>query len=134
MDIKFGIICKICCCFLSFFVERPFLKGMLTMQVTTRENIIFFPFSFFFFFFYFISLVNSESFLKTSVLCFSLFTRKRNKNWRFIKNRDKERWKRTSSKEIRLADVSQIANVMWCGDGFWRDLVTFNISSGFPDN
>ena len=131
MVFKFGIICKICCCFLSFFVERSFLKGMLTMQVTTRENIIFFPFSFFFFF---ISSVNSESFLKTSVLCYTLFTRKRNKNWRFIKNRDKERWKRISSKEIRLADVSQIANVMWCGDGFWRDLVTFNISSGFPDN
>ena len=47
------------------------------MQVTTREHIILFPFSFLFFFF--ISSVNSESFLKTSVSCFTLFTKKKNK-------------------------------------------------------
>ena len=41
---------------------------------------------------------------------------------------------RLIEKEIRLAEVSQIANVMWCGDGFRRGLVTSNISSGFPNN
>ena len=47
------------------------------MQVTTREHVIFFLFRFFSFFF--ISSVNSESFLETSVSCFTLFTRKKNK-------------------------------------------------------
>ena len=61
------------------------------MQVTTREHIIFFPFRFFSFFF--ISSVNSESFLKTSVLCFTLFTQKEEQKLKIYKEQGQREMK-----------------------------------------